>query len=894
MSNKKYRSIACALALAASFTATAQTGFAAPEDEAAEETAAVEERVQEEVAAEQPIEQKRMPSPEEVDAMVAGKSPEMIEALNAEMQAKAARKAEQGESPAESDTEKSAEQIPEIKIAEPAPLPPIESIEIPVEMQTIKPEGYDPVAQAKAREIAELAKTNPEAAAKLQAELAGQQENVENEPAEENEMAENENVEEKTETKPEEVKTPAAAVTVPTAVAAPAVEQQQANTAEEKTPQTPEEIKAAKKKAKEAEKAAKKAEREQIKAEMKAKKAAEKAAKKAEKEAKKQGKSVPVADKAAPKKEAPAPVVDEAKQAWEIARPSEQMIAETMEKLRGRTIVDVAVVGAGPETIGAAKAAVITRSGDYFSQPVIDKDRESLYDTGLFYDLYPTFQIVPEGIVVTYNVMENPVLTDVSIKGNTVISSVELYKCITVEKGKVLNAKLLHENLRSIEELYNKDGYILVKLSGIEVGRDGKLNLEINEGTLEGYTVKGNTKTKSKVIIREMRQKPGEPFNAKKARRGMQRVYNLGFFEDVNMKLNPGVEPNAVVLEVDVVEKRTGTFTVGAGYSTRDGFLGMVGVGDRNYRGTGESFNITYEFGGDDFDSHGLTFTYHRPWMDRKETGLGFKIYNRTYSYNDYHNNNSLIEEYMRKQQGFEIVLSRPESEYTTDFLQFRNRKDWYKNHRSGEGYDRSGEGRDPGDNMTNIEGNYNVTYPEWRDANFGLTRSITFNHVTDTRDNIYNPTEGERLDLMFEYAGMGSKFKYEKYSIEQIQFNKVGHAQVFAWRWAYGRGHGHIPEIGQYRLGGQDTIRGYRDDSIRGNNMYLASLEYRFPVIRKVQGAIFTDCGAAWFGGWSPKGTKASIGIGVSVETPIGPIRVDVGHGSRGNRVHFSVGGAF
>ena len=74
------------------------------------------------------------------------------------------------------------------------------------------------------------------------------------------------------------------------------------------------------------------------------------------------------------------------------------------------------------------------------------------------------------------------------------------------------------------------------------------LTLSINEGILEGFAVKGNEKTKDYVITREMRLKPGEPFNAKDARRSMQRVYNLGFFDDVNVKINPGVEPNAVIL----------------------------------------------------------------------------------------------------------------------------------------------------------------------------------------------------------------------------------------------------------------------------------------------------------------------------------------------------------
>jgi outer membrane protein insertion porin family len=78
----------------------------------------------------------------------------------------------------------------------------------------------------------------------------------------------------------------------------------------------------------------------------------------------------------------------------------------------------------------------------------------------------------------------------------------------------------------------------------------------------------------------------------------MQKVYNTGYFEDVNMKLNPGKEPNSVVLEATVVEQKTGTFSIGGGYSEADGLIGIIEVGDNNFRGTGDKVKIHWEFGG--------------------------------------------------------------------------------------------------------------------------------------------------------------------------------------------------------------------------------------------------------------------------------------------------------
>ncbi len=560
---------------------------------------------------------------------------------------------------------------------------------------------------------------------------------------------------------------------------------------------------------------------------------------------------------------------------WTALRPDEQAISARQKALIGQTIVDVRFDGAGAATLPQAQAALLTRAGDVFAEDTIDKDRASIYDVGLFYDIFPTFEMVPEGVIITYHLLENPTLNSVTIEGNTAIKTAELRQLITVPEGEMLNTRTLHDNLQAISDRYHKDGYILVKVNNLDIGRDGNLKIAINEGTLEGYIVKGNTKTKDRVVIREMRMKPGEPFNAKKARRSMQRVYNLGFFDDVNMKLNPGVQPNSVVLEVDVVEKRTGNFTIGAGYSSSDGFIGLVGVGDRNFRGIGDAINLTFEFSGDDTDNHGYLFSYRRPWLDKKETAVTFRLYNRTYRYYDYNSNGDKIEEFMRKYLGGEFTFSRPVSEVSTNFITLRHREDQYVKHYSA--LDRS-----------------TPKYADWRDANFGTTRSLVLEHVTDTRDNVFNPMKGNKLNLTADIAGFGGKFKYQKYTVEENYYIKAGHAQVFAIRGMYGYGNGTIPEYSQYRIGGQNTVRGYRDEQFRGNHMWLGTLEYRFPVFSKVQGALFTDFGGAWDSGWSPQHTYSSFGFGLGIQTPVGPIRVDLAHGKQGNRVHFSVGGSF
>ncbi|SFW28539.1 BamA/OMP85 family outer membrane protein [Selenomonas ruminantium] len=563
---------------------------------------------------------------------------------------------------------------------------------------------------------------------------------------------------------------------------------------------------------------------------------------------------------------------------WGKNRPQEDAIEKYSKEYEGQTIVDTVFEGATAVSEATAKAALSMKTGDMFTVNGMNKDREAIYNTGYFYDLFPTFQKVPEGVVVTYHVLENPIIKGVEITGNTVYKTEDLRSYISVKNGEILNSRNLQQNVQAIKERYRNDGYILAKVTDMNIDNNGNLTLKINEGVLEGYKVKGNTKTKDYVILREMRQKPGQPFNSKLARRSMQRVYNLGFFEDVNIKMNPGVEPNAVVMELDVKEKRTGTFGIGAGYSTKDGVIGMVSVGDTNFRGTGDAVSITYERSGNAKDAHGFTFAWRHPYLDKKETVGTLRIYNRTYEYSDYDTNGNLKESYMRKYAGGEITLGRPVSEYSTNYITFRNRTDSYVRHtKNGNMGDRSNDWA-------------------WRNSNFGTTRSVTFEHVTDTRDNIYNPTEGGRVSLSAEVAGLGGDFNFQKATIEDQRYFKVGHAQVIAVRGKYGLGNGEISEFNQFKVGGQNSLRGYRDDQYRGDHMILATLEYRFPIVSKVQGAIFTDWGGAWFDDFMPKSgaIHGSVGVGLALNTPLGPLRLDYGRGSNGGRVHFSVGGAF
>jgi outer membrane protein insertion porin family len=552
--------------------------------------------------------------------------------------------------------------------------------------------------------------------------------------------------------------------------------------------------------------------------------------------------------------------------------------------LTGKTVTAVSVTGNSTVPESKIMAVIKVKPGDTLESDKIKQDMQAIYDLGSFFDVVANFTEVPEGVKVVYTVMENPALTDVVVKGNTKVSTDKIMSRLGVKKGEVLNSKALSDNTKAIEQYYRDQGYILARVSDVSMNPAGVLTITINEGVLEGIVVKGNDKTKTNVITREMKLKPGEPFNAKDARRSMQNVYNLGFFEDVNMKLNPGKEPNAVVVETDVVEQKTGMFTIGAGYSQNDGLVGILSLSDNNFRGTGDQAKIQWEFGGN-AGSRNYAFGYTKPWLDSKQTSLGFNIYNMTNEYSDYgyqNDDRALRSTYDRKRQGFDVTLGRPQGDYIKNYITLKSERDTYTKFVSG-----------PVDYLTTTD----PTYANYVQNNFGLTRSVILSRVFDSRDNVFSPTEGSRFSLSAEFAGraFGGDFNYNKYTAEERQYFKVGGQQVVALRLMAGYADGNMPENGQFAIGGSDTLRGYNDDQFKGDKMLAGTVEYRFPVAKKVEGVVFSDIGKAWSGeGYKLNDLKSSIGVGLRVTTPIGPIRLDYAKGEEGGRTHFSFGSQF
>lgn len=588
------------------------------------------------------------------------------------------------------------------------------------------------------------------------------------------------------------------------------------------------------------------------------------------------------------------------------ARYFSSVTDEQLQPYEGKVMTGFSIEGLPAEVQDEYMALLKSHIGDTLTPAAIKADISALGSSGYLSEINPVITVVPEGVKVAYKVTVNPVVKSVQFEGNTVYSNEMLVNYLNVQPNTVLNTVQVGERIQGINAAYNRDGYILARVNDMAVDQDGVLHISITEGIVEDIVPHGNKKTKDYVILREFNQKKGQPFNKFLVRRSVEKVYNLGYFDDVNVRLLEGSTPDKVVIEIDVLEHKTGTITLGAGYSDSDGFVGIVEVGEDNLRGTGDKIKVHWEFGGT-AGYKNYSVSYLRPWIDSKGTSLGLTIFDREDTYTDYNSDGDEISQYVKTQKGINVSLGRQTGEYTRDYVTLETRKDGWKfdeDENSGYNYaEGAGEGSDPakyGSYTWNNE-KYDFKGDNYIENNFGRINSVSWQKVYDSRDNIYDPKRGKRVSATVQWAGhgLGGDFDYYKFTGEYRNYKAIGNNQVIAFRARLGWAQGDVPYSALYTLGGADTLRGFEDDQFRGKKMYNATLEYRVPIFNKVTGVLFTDMGDAWDAPhvtWydDDKSFNISVGAGVRISTPIGPIRLDYGVSKDDNKFHFSFGGQF
>jgi len=521
---------------------------------------------------------------------------------------------------------------------------------------------------------------------------------------------------------------------------------------------------------------------------------------------------------------------------------------------------------------GEITSVIETKIGDSLNRDLLKKDLKTIYDLGYFQDVKISFKNYQGGLELIFEVIENPVLKEIEITGNEIITDSTIIEWLDIKTGKLLNVVKLNESLKRVQENYQDQGYILAKFDDVNISPDGILKLSLNPGYINKIVLSGNEKSKDFVILREMEIKEGQVVNINDIKSTYRNIYRLNYFEDVQPELKKVEgEDNKVDLLINLVEKKTGNMSFGAVYSTKDGLYGYINVKEKNLLGNGQSLGFEWQFG--DLANYSLNF--YEPWLMNMPTSLGVGLYDRS------SNNEDLIKgEYTEKRKGASISFGHEIAEEWDGSIRLKieNTATEWEN----DSYE------DENNIMQDLE------------DESGRTRSLTLKAHRDTTNHPFNPTSGGIDIASLEYAGqtLGGDYNFTKYNLDIRRFYpgfENGHA--WALRIKTGIGDREIPFSEQYRLGGSESLRGYEANSFSGDDMLLLNLEYRFPIADNFTGVIFGDAGNTWEDAEEIKleDLHMDLGLGVRMNTPIGQIRLDYAFDEEGQgRPQLSIGNTF
>jgi len=565
---------------------------------------------------------------------------------------------------------------------------------------------------------------------------------------------------------------------------------------------------------------------------------------------------------------------------------------------------EILIAGNKNITGEAIRAILKQKVGQPFSPTDAESDRQAIQDMGYFsaVTLRTTVAPVTNQVSETYTLVENPRVTAIVFTGNSVESSPVLLKVMQTQTGQVLNTNLLSKDIQSIIAVYRNAGFRASISDEINIDpATGTLTVPLIEARISSLTITGNKKTKTWVITREMKSKPGQVYNENVFRRDLTKIYNLGLFDNVGPADIGTPDVGKVALTLPVTEKRTGQVSVGVGYSSTEHLVGRAQLSESNFRGLGETASIMWEVGSVQSESS-IDLGFADPWIDRKHDGFSVDLYDKVvYRFDNSFFSGSSVgtsSQYVERHKGAQVSLSRPLSDYTTGFLTVR-----------GESV-----------STNNADVPVSSLFIIQNDSIFGLGGRI----VTDTRDNAFNAAAGGYTAFSLEGVGADTStagnapsplapgpYYFPKFGADLRRYfslqgkrrkSLTENKRVFAVRLLAGFTATDTPFSEQYFLGGADTLRGYAEDRFWGNDMLLINAEVRIPIVSSVQGVLFTDAGDAWGSIYQAEGLQqatsfqlqAAVGVGLRVTTPVGPIKVDYGIGRFGGNTDFSVGQSF
>lgn len=480
----------------------------------------------------------------------------------------------------------------------------------------------------------------------------------------------------------------------------------------------------------------------------------------------------------------------------------------------------------------------------------------------------------------------------IDLQGDLLEDKENIISTLESPEQEYVSRKILRDDILKITDYYAEKGYANANIRPIiSKPKDAKdtidITITIEKGDLvyiNRINIVGNNRTRDNVIRRDLKVEEGEIFNAKALRESVQKLQYLDFFEEVNITPEPSFDQNTVDLNVEVKDKSTGQFTIGAGYSSVDNLIFMGEIAENNFLGRGDTLALSANVGG---ESNRYNLKYKDPRFRDSQLSWGMDLYDQEREYDDY----------TRDSIGGAVSFGYPL---------------WEK----WRGY---GSYSYTDTDLSDID--EDASYIIRNSADIHVTSAVKFTVQRDTRNRRFGATKGTRHSLSVRYAGgiLAGDAEFTKVEGSTSWYFPLFWDTVFHFHGAAGQVFENeddaLPVYERFYLGGLRSIRGFdygkispkdpeTGERIGGDKMWYTNFEYIFPLLAEqgLNGVAFFDMGYVFDDDedWGFDELKKSAGVGIRWNSPMGPLRLEWGYNldpedDEDESVwDFSVGGVF
>jgi outer membrane protein insertion porin family len=487
-------------------------------------------------------------------------------------------------------------------------------------------------------------------------------------------------------------------------------------------------------------------------------------------------------------------------------------------------------------------------------------------------------------------------VAEVAMDGLTIFTPEELGPALQTIAGFPYSGSEVRADEKMIGDYYGSRGYAdaRVDTSIVPAGPNQvKVVYRVTEGDksfVRKVNIAGNSTTQDRVIRRELPFTPGEEVNTVKMEAGRNRLQNLGYFSAVDMRTNDTEQPGFKDVDVTVTEQSTGTVNFGAGFSSIDALVGFLdltqtnfNIGGNGFRGAGQRFNLGLKYGTERRDFQ-MSFT--EPWFLGQKLAFTTELFYRDLFY--------LSDVFDQSNVGGSLNFRKPLGEHSYAELTYTLQQ----------------IGVDVAEEASEII--------QQEDGDY-LQSKIDLSWVHDTRDSVFLTRKGHKVEIGALVSGsfLGGDADVWGINLQATQFFNLPFDTILSIEGAFrtvdtlGSGD-RVPIFERLFLGGANNLRGFdfrevgpKDETgepVGGLSSAHAAVEYTFPIVEKVRGAVFYDIGMVSDSSFDWGGDiNSNFGVGLRLFLPIGPIRVDFGvpvqsdeFNDSSGQFHFNVGYKF